>query len=111
MRTGQRNLGIRRCCSSCSTKYYDLGKAEPCCPRCGTPAISEDGDPRSAAMARIKAEGPRKRTPDEDEPQFGLGSERDKTTEEDEEEDDVEELGELTEETSSESNDEDYDFD
>lgn len=112
MRTSQRNLGSRRVCSSCTTKYYDLGKPDPECPRCGAPAHSEDGDPRATAMARIKAEGPRKRTADEEEPSFGLDKKAEASTDEDEdEEEELEELGELTEETSADNAEEDYDFD
>jgi uncharacterized protein (TIGR02300 family) len=29
-------LGAKRECQSCGTKYYDLGKEPPVCPRCGT---------------------------------------------------------------------------
>ena len=29
-------LGGKRECQSCGTKYYDLGKEPPVCPRCGT---------------------------------------------------------------------------
>jgi hypothetical protein len=106
MRTRRSNLGTRRFCSSCSTKYYDLGKEDPSCPRCGAPADNDDADPRDSAMARIKAEGPRKRTPDEDDLPFGLGEKPD--TDEDDDDDELEELGDLTEETSSENEDYDY---
>jgi hypothetical protein len=105
MRPLQRNLGSRCLCSSCDTKYYDLGKGNPSCPRCGAPAYSEDSNPRATAMARIKAEGPRKRSADEEELPFGLG--KSPETEEEEEEEELEELGELTEETSTQS---DYDY-
>ncbi len=29
--------GTKRICPSCSTRYYDLLKAPPVCPSCGTP--------------------------------------------------------------------------
>jgi predicted nucleic acid-binding Zn-ribbon protein len=29
-------LGKKYECAECGTKFYDLGKAEPICPRCGT---------------------------------------------------------------------------
>lgn len=107
MRT-QRNLGTRCVCSSCDTKYYDLGKDNPSCPRCGAPAHGEDANPRATAMARIKAEGPRKRTKAEDEDlPFGLGKSPDAEDEEEEEEEEMEELGDLTEETSSDTG---YDY-
>ncbi|MDR3493363.1 MAG: TIGR02300 family protein [Ancalomicrobiaceae bacterium] len=30
-------LGIKRLCPSCSTKYYDLNRDPILCPKCGTP--------------------------------------------------------------------------
>jgi uncharacterized protein (TIGR02300 family) len=29
-------LGTKRTCVSCGTRFYDLGKATPSCPKCGT---------------------------------------------------------------------------
>ncbi|MBW4024592.1 MAG: TIGR02300 family protein [Proteobacteria bacterium] len=29
-------LGTKRTCVSCGTRFYDLGKATPACPKCGT---------------------------------------------------------------------------
>lgn len=29
--------GKKRVCPGCSVRYYDLGKATPTCPKCGTP--------------------------------------------------------------------------
>ena len=29
-------LGKKYECAECGTKFYDLGKAEPICPKCGT---------------------------------------------------------------------------
>ena len=56
-------LGTKYECFNCGTKFYDLGKAEPLCPKCGanqrdaapdTPAVSQ------SARRRRKAEtGPR----------------------------------------------------
>lgn len=53
-------LGTKHECYSCGTKFYDLGKAEPTCPKCGanqkdvsssdTPAVSQ------ASRRRRKAE-------------------------------------------------------
>jgi uncharacterized protein (TIGR02300 family) len=53
-------LGSKFACFSCGTKFYDLGKAEPVCPKCGanqkdaahaeTPAVS------AAARRRRKAD-------------------------------------------------------
>ncbi len=107
MRTRQRNLGNRCLCSGCGTKYYDLGKPHPSCPRCSAPAHDDDDDPRAVAMARIKEEGPRKRSDDEELP-FGLGKSDDTEEAEEEEEEELEELGDLTEEA-ADDNDDDFD--
>jgi len=54
------DLGKKHDCPSCGTKFYDLGKAEPICPKCGVnvkdhpaavPALSSQ-----AARRRRKAE-------------------------------------------------------
>ncbi len=31
----KRNLGTKHTCASCGTKFYDLGRPDPSCPRCG----------------------------------------------------------------------------
>lgn len=56
-------LGTKHECFSCGTKFYDLGKPEPLCPKCGanqkdaahmeTPAVSQ------ASRRRRKAEVPK----------------------------------------------------
>ena len=50
-------LGKRHTCHACGTKYYDLGREEPLCPKCGASlAESPEPDPRTLAMAKLKAE-------------------------------------------------------
>jgi uncharacterized protein (TIGR02300 family) len=105
MRNKSAHLGNRRVCSSCDTKYYDLNRSDPTCPRCGAPAdVEEVMDPRAAAMARLKADNQRARPVDEDEEvPFGLNEEEDAAAEDEE----MDDLGEFTEETSEEDDDED----
>lgn len=62
-------LGKKYTCYSCHTKFYDLGRPEPMCPKCG--ADQRDADdapvvtsPRSRA-ARVVVEEP------VEEPEFG----------------------------------------
>jgi hypothetical protein len=103
MRTRQRNLGSRRVCSSCGTKYYDLNKPEPACPRCGAPAGNdEDADPRATALARAKAGGPL--ALDDDDSAMGFDP-VDDAEEDDDEMDELGDLGDLTED----DEEEDYD--
>ncbi|HUP42345.1 MAG TPA: FYDLN acid domain-containing protein [Thermoanaerobaculia bacterium] len=51
------DLGQRHECSECGAKYYDLGKADPVCPRCGTPVAEAEEGPR-AAKSRRKRRAP-----------------------------------------------------
>ncbi|MFH1466265.1 MAG: FYDLN acid domain-containing protein [Pseudomonadota bacterium] len=103
MLTKPRNLGTRRVCSACSTKYYDLNRSEPTCPKCGAPADAEEyQDPRAVAMARLKAENSRiRRADDEEELPFGLNEEEEQAVEDDE----IDEFGEFTEDTSDDDDD------
>ena len=39
-------LGIKRICVSCSTRFYDLGKAPAVCPKCGTEQPPDQPRPR-----------------------------------------------------------------
>ncbi len=39
----KRNLGTRHGCLSCGTKFYDLNRPEPRCPKCGTPSSDDSG--------------------------------------------------------------------
>ena len=45
-------LGTKHECPSCGTKYYDLGKNEAPCPKCGT---SQDGDEPAAGASPATA--------------------------------------------------------
>jgi len=39
-------LGIKRVCVACGTRFYDLGKMPPVCPKCGTEQPVEQPRPR-----------------------------------------------------------------
>src|SRR5271165_331078 len=41
-------LGLKRTCVACSTKFYDLGKSPAVCPKCGTEQPVELPRPRRA---------------------------------------------------------------
>ena len=36
------DLGTKWECTSCSTKFYDLGKDQPVCPKCGLNQLAEE---------------------------------------------------------------------
>jgi uncharacterized protein (TIGR02300 family) len=43
-----KDLGTKHTCWKCGTKFYDLKKADPACPKCGA-------DPRQAPVAKSPA--------------------------------------------------------
>ena len=56
-------LGAKYECFNCGTKFYDLGKAEPLCPKCGanqkdatpdTPAVSQAARRKRKAEAAVR---------------------------------------------------------
>ncbi len=59
-------LGKKYTCYSCHTKFYDLGKAEPKCPKCGA-------DQRDAEDTPVVTSHRSRRVVEEvaDEPEFG----------------------------------------
>lgn len=36
------DLGIKHECASCGTKFYDLGRADAICPKCGLNPITDE---------------------------------------------------------------------
>jgi uncharacterized protein (TIGR02300 family) len=58
-----KDLGTKHLCFKCGTKFYDLGKSEPLCPKCGadqrqSPALKPAPEKRSRAPARPAAPAP-----------------------------------------------------
>lgn len=52
-------LGKKYECAECGTKFYDLGKPEPICPKCGTNQRGLQEPPKTAAPApRVRAAAP-----------------------------------------------------
>jgi predicted nucleic acid-binding Zn-ribbon protein len=54
-----KDLGLKHTCWKCGAKFYDLKKAAPSCPKCGT-------DPRDAPV--VKAPPAERRRPAREEP-------------------------------------------
>jgi len=48
--------GTKRRCQACGTKFYDLRKAQPACPKCGVVFVAEQPrqTPRAQAAAKPK---------------------------------------------------------
>ena len=71
-------LGTKHACYSCQTKFYDLGKKEPICPKCGAdqreaPEEAETGTggrskrkKRSTKKKKKKAKKSRKKSSDDE---------------------------------------------
>jgi uncharacterized protein (TIGR02300 family) len=61
-------LGLKRVCVACSTKFYDLTRAPAICPKCGTEQPAEQPRLRRAAGALPPEDKVKKRaaTPDAD---------------------------------------------
>lgn len=75
------DLGKKYTCYSCHTKFYDLGKPVPLCPKCGA-------DQRDAEETPVVTTGRGRRVveePIDDEPEFGSEAETPAEGEEEEE--------------------------
>lgn len=56
------DLGKKHECSECGAKFYDLGKADPACPRCGA-AVSGEEEPKVKPKRKRKTPAVAKPTP------------------------------------------------
>jgi uncharacterized protein (TIGR02300 family) len=56
------DLGTKYECTSCSTKFYDLGKPEPICPKCGLNQLAEEEE-EPAAVEEETEEATEKEAP------------------------------------------------
>ena len=52
-------LGLKRTCVACGTRFYDLTRAPAVCPKCGTEQPAEQ--PRAKRVAPLPEEKPKKR--------------------------------------------------
>jgi uncharacterized protein (TIGR02300 family) len=56
-------LGLKRVCVACSTRFYDLQKSPAVCPKCGTEQPIEQPRPRRAGGNVIEEKRPKKPVP------------------------------------------------
>jgi uncharacterized protein (TIGR02300 family) len=56
-------LGTKRICVSCSTRFYDLGKAPAVCPKCGTEQPIDQPRPRRTGGNVVEDKRPKKPVP------------------------------------------------
>ncbi|WP_376099641.1 TIGR02300 family protein [Roseomonas sp. CCTCC AB2023176] len=59
-------LGLKRTCVACGTRFYDLTRTPAVCPKCGTEQPAEQ--PRARRAAPLPEEKPKKRVPAGDTP-------------------------------------------
>ena len=56
-------LGTKRVCVACSTRFYDLTKSPAVCPKCGTEQPVEQPRPRRAGGNVVEDKRPKKPAP------------------------------------------------
>jgi uncharacterized protein (TIGR02300 family) len=56
-------LGTKRVCVACSTRFYDLGKSPAVCPKCGTEQPIEQPRPRRTGGNVVEEKRPKKPVP------------------------------------------------
>ena len=56
-------LGLKRVCVACNTRFYDLTKTPAICPKCGTEQPVEQPRPRRAAGNVVDDKRPKKPSP------------------------------------------------
>jgi len=56
-------LGIKRVCVACSTRFYDLTKSPAICPKCGTEQPVEQPRPRRTGGNVVEDKRPKKPVP------------------------------------------------
>jgi len=100
------DLGKKYTCYSCHTKFYDLGKPVPTCPKCG--ADQRDADeapsvPASRSRARVAAVPVVEEAADEE-----FGAEAEVTPAAGDEDEDIIPEADREEEPADEEEDEDY---
>ena len=54
------DLGQKHECSECGAKFYDLGKSDPVCPRCGAHVNDEAEEPKPKSRKKRRAPSPAK---------------------------------------------------
>ncbi len=56
-------LGTKRICVACSTRFYDLGKIPALCPKCGTEQPPDQPRPRRTGGNVVEDKRPKKPVP------------------------------------------------
>ncbi len=85
-----KDLGTKHTCFKCGTKFYDMKKPEPICPKCGADQRQSPASKPSPAAERRRAppKPPPPVEPEAEEPEADLDEADDAEPEEDDAEDD-----------------------
>jgi uncharacterized protein (TIGR02300 family) len=84
-----KDLGTKHLCFKCDTKFYDLNKAEPICPKCGADQRQSPARKSGPAEKRARpAARPVPVPPPVDEPEVEAELDEDADEDDDAEEDD-----------------------
>ena len=86
-------LGTKRICVSCGTRFYDLGKAPAICPKCGTEQPPDQPKQRRPAGNVVEDRRPKKPVPPPGAEDADVEVEGVEETEEEDVPEDVSELG------------------
>ncbi len=100
------DLGKKYTCYSCHTKFYDLGKPVPLCPKCG--ADQRDAEEAPAASSRSRSRAPVVVEEPIEEPDFAAEAEPAAAAVESEEEDEIVVPEEHEEEEAEDEEEEEY---
>jgi uncharacterized protein (TIGR02300 family) len=90
----QAELGIKRVCVACSTRFYDLGKSPAVCPKCGTEQPVEQPRVRRPGGNVVEDKRPKKPVPAPEEADIEVEGVEDEA-----EEDVIEDAGDLEDDT------------
>ena len=101
-------LGKKYTCYSCHTKFYDLGKAVPVCPKCGADQRDADDAPAVTSSRSRAASRPPVVVEEPVEEEFGAEAETPAVVEGDEDEEMVPEADREVEEAEDEDEAEEY---
>ncbi len=85
-----KDLGTKHTCFKCGTKFYDMKKPEPICPKCGADQRQSPASKPSPAAERRRAppKPPPPVEPEAEEPEADVDEADDAEPEEDDAEDD-----------------------
>jgi uncharacterized protein (TIGR02300 family) len=105
------DLGEKHICGDCDTRYYDLGRPEATCPKCGSVNRVDEEVALASTLGRRPS---KRRQPESDEADVDSAEDEEEEEEEEEEEDEDEDedlLGDLEDDDEDEEEEDEEDED